>query len=82
MAASSSSKLIQAMSYAINKYSSLPLLSRMHLYEALQHYIFSQDNRLTTLENKISQLQTKLESFENHIPKEQKCIKNNQKQEQ
>jgi hypothetical protein len=81
MAASSSSKLIHAMSYAINKYSNLPLLSRMHLYEALQHYIFSQDNRLTTLENKISQLETKLESFENHKSKEQQ-LNNTNKQEQ
>ena len=81
MAASSSSKLIQAMSYAINKYSSLPLLSRMHLYDAMQHYIFSQDNRLTTLENKISQLETKLESFENHKSKEQQ-LNNTNKQEQ
>jgi len=76
-----SSKLIQAMSYAINKYSSLPLLSRMHLYDTLQNYIFSQDNRLTTLENKILQLQTKLESFENHTSKEQK-LNNTHKQEQ
>jgi len=76
-----SSKLIQAISYAINKYSSLPLLSRMHLYDTLQNYIFSQDNRLTTLENKISQLQTKLESFENHKSKEQQ-LNNTNKQEQ
>jgi hypothetical protein len=79
MSASSSSKLIQAMSYAINKYSSLPLLSRMHLYDATQHYILSQDNRLTTLENKILQLQIKLESFENHTSKEQ-TLNNTHKQ--
>jgi hypothetical protein len=75
MASNSSSKLIQVISYSINQYSSLPLLSRMHLYDSLHHYILSQENRLTTLENKIFQLQTKLESFENHNPKEQKTNK-------
>ena len=64
MAASSNSKLIQAISYAINQYSTLPFLSKMHLYDAMHNYIFLQEHRLTTLENKISQLQTKLESFE------------------
>jgi hypothetical protein len=75
MASNSSSKLIQVISYAINQYSTLPLLSRMHLYDAMQNYILSQENRLTTLESKISQLQTKLESLENHNPKEQKTNK-------
>ena len=72
MASSSSSKLLQVISYAINQNSMLPLISRMHLYDAMNNYIFSQEHRLTTLENKISQLQTKLESFENHYPKEHK----------
>ena len=68
----SSSKLIQVISYAINQYSTLPLISKMHIYDTMHNYILSQENRLTTLENKIYQLQTKLESFENHYPKEHK----------
>ena len=71
MTSSSSSKLIQVMSYVIYRYSTLTVLPRIHLYNAMENYILSQENRLTTLEHKISQLQTKLESFENHTSKKQ-----------
>lgn len=59
-------KLIQVISYAINRYSTIPLISRMQLYDSLQHYIFSQENKITILENKILQLQKKIEIFENN----------------
>ena len=64
MSASSSSKLIQVISYAINHYSTLPLVSRMHLYDTLSKYMISQEDRISTLEIKLSHFQTKLESFE------------------
>ena len=60
----SSSKLIQVMSYVIYRYSTLTVLPRIHLYNAMENYILS-------LEHKISQLQTKLESFKNHTSKKQ-----------
>ena len=64
MSSTSSSKLIQVISYAINNYSTLPFISRMHLYYALNNYIISQEDRISILENKLSQFQIKLESYE------------------
>lgn len=71
MTFSASSKLIQAISMVINQHSSLPLVSKLYLYNALHHYtltmnynIITQSEKITTLENKVSQLQTKLESIE------------------
>jgi hypothetical protein len=64
MSSSSSSKLIQVISYAINSNSSLPLVSRMHLYDAMNNYLISQEDRISILENKLSQFQIKLESYE------------------
>lgn len=57
-------KVIQVISFAINRYSSMPFVSRMELYDSLQNYVLSQENRIITLESKISQLQIKLESLE------------------
>ena len=64
MTSNSTSKLIQVISYAINQYSRMPLVSRMHLYETLHNYILSQDARILTLEDKITQMQSKLESYD------------------
>ena len=61
---SSSSKLIQALSYAIN-HSALPLVSKVNLCSAIQNYIFEQNEKIYIMEHKITNLQTKLESFEN-----------------
>lgn len=80
MPASSSSKLIQVISYAINHYSTLPLVSRMHLYDTLSKYMISQEYRISTLENKILMFQTKLESYENqNSDKKQTNITNHTK---
>lgn len=62
MTSNSTSKLIQAISYAINQYSALPLVSRMHLYNTLHDYIIAHDVRITTLENKLAQIQSKLDT--------------------
>jgi hypothetical protein len=65
MASSAGTKMIQCVSYAINHYSTLPFISRMHLYDVMQNYIIENETRLQILENKISQLHTKLEIYEN-----------------
>ena len=57
-------KILQAISYAINKCNTIPLVSRMQIYDSMQNYIFSQENRITTLESKLVQLETKIETFE------------------
>jgi len=72
MSSSSSSKLIQVISYAINHYSTLPLVSRMHLYESINNYMISQEDRISILEKKLAQVQTKLESYENDKEKQHK----------
>ena len=57
-------KILQAISYAINKCTTIPLISRMQMYDSMQNYILSQEARINILEEKILQLETKLETFE------------------
>jgi hypothetical protein len=65
MSSNSGIKLIEVLSYAINKYSLLPLISRMHLYSALQDYIINQENRIFTLETEIVKIKKQVHSQNN-----------------
>jgi hypothetical protein len=71
----SGSKLMQAISYAINQYSTLPFISRMHLYEVMHQYIISQETRISNLENDILYMQTKLSCEKQKQKQNQKPIK-------
>ena len=65
-------KLLQAISYAINKCSAIPLISRMQMYDSMQNYILSQEARINTLENRLAHLETKLDTKLETFEKEKK----------
>ena len=64
MSSSGATRLIQVISYAMNQYSGIPLLSRMHLYDTMHKYLLSQENKMLILEDKVSKLEMKVASLE------------------
>jgi hypothetical protein len=55
----------------------MPLLSRMHLYDAMNSYLLTQEHRLQSLETKIWQLEKKLDRLESLKPQEESGSKSN-----
>lgn len=77
MSVNSGYKLIQVISYAINHSSKMPLVARMQVYDALQNYITTQENRIINLEDQVLQMNNKMELLDNrYIQKEKDKIKN------
>jgi len=81
MSVNAGSKLIQVISYAINQSSAMPLVARMQVYDALQNYITTQENRISGLEKKMVLIQNNLEIIDNqNIQKEKAKIKEHLKE--
>ena len=64
--ASSYNRLLQCVSYAINRHSNLPLVSRFQIYDALRDYTMEQEFRIQQLEKKVQALEMNSKQNNNH----------------
>ncbi len=53
-------RLLQTVSYIINRQSNLPLLSRFHLYDTMRDYLLDQEFRIKSLETRVKSLEDKV----------------------
>jgi hypothetical protein len=56
-------RVLQALSYVMNRYTNFPLVSRMHVYDAINDYLIEQDTRIKHLESKINNLEKNQEQI-------------------
>jgi hypothetical protein len=57
--AASYNRLLQSISFIINRYSNLPIVSRIQIYDSLQNYLLDQEFRIQTLESRVKILEFK-----------------------
>ena len=62
-------RLLQCVSYIINRHSTLPLVSRIQIYDNLRDYFLEQEFR-------IQQLETRIKSLEHNLAYKQNTLDN------
>ena len=55
-------RLLQSLSFVINRYSNLPVVARFQIYDEFQSYLLEQEFRIQNLEKQIKTLENKLSS--------------------
>jgi hypothetical protein len=60
MSSTSYNRVLQSISFVINRYSQLPIVSRFQIYDTLQDYLLEQEFRIQTLESQIKILELKI----------------------
>jgi hypothetical protein len=73
--ASSYNRLLQSVSYVINRHSNLPLVSKFQIYDTLRDYTMEQEFRIQQLEKRVLELENNLSIITNS----KECITLNEK---